>query len=57
MIYLLPALTEKMYGNGLMGLELAQPAAYVITAAITLPVTVVFLSKLPGDGEEVRRKR
>ena len=57
MIYLLPMICEKMYGNGLMGLELAQPAAYVITAAITLPVTVVFLSKLPGDGEEVRRKR
>ena len=57
MIYLLPLICEKMYGNGLMGLELAQPAAYVITAAITLPVTVVFLSKLPGDGEEVRRKR
>ena len=57
MIYLLPMICEKMYGNGLMGLELAQPAAYVITAAITLPVTVVFLSKLSGDGEEVRRKR
>ena len=57
MIYLLPMICEKIYGNGLMGLELAQPAAYVITAAITLPVTVVFLSKLPGDGEEVRRKR
>ncbi|MBE6653135.1 MAG: MATE family efflux transporter [Ruminococcaceae bacterium] len=57
MIYLLPMICEKIYGNGLVGLELAQPAAYVITAAITLPVTVVFLSKLPGDGEEVRRKR
>ena len=57
MIYLFPMICEKIYGNGLMGLELAQPAAYVITAAITLPVTVVFLSKLPGDGEEVRRKR
>ena len=57
MIYLLPTLCENMYGNGLMGLELAQPAAYVITAAITLPVTVVFLSRLPRDGEEVGRKR
>ena len=55
MIYLLPALTEKMYGNGLMGLEMAQPAAYVITAAITLPVTVLFLSKLPKDGEEAKK--
>ena len=27
----------------------AQPAAYVITALITLPVTVAFLSKLPHD--------
>ena len=57
MIYLLPMLCENMYGNGLMGLELAQPAAYVITAAITLPVTVVFLSRLPRDGEDVERKR
>ena len=57
MIYLLPMLCENMYGNGLMGLELAQPAAYVITAAITLPVTVAFLSKLPQDGEEAQRKR
>ncbi len=55
MIYLLPALTEKMYGNGLVGLEMAQPAAYVITAAITLPVTVLFLSKLPKDGEEAKK--
>ena len=52
MIYLLPALCGKYFGDGLMGLELAQPAAYVITAAITLPVTVVFLSKLPADGED-----
>ena len=55
MIYLLPAITENMYGNGLMGLEMAQPAAYVITAAITLPVTVLFLSKLPKDGEEAKK--
>ena len=55
MIFLLPALTEKMYGNGLMGLEMAQPAAYVITAAITLPVTVLFLSKLPKDGEDAKK--
>ncbi|MBQ8407391.1 MAG: MATE family efflux transporter [Clostridia bacterium] len=52
MIYLLPVLCEKWYGNGMMGIEMAQPAAYVITAAITLPVTVAFLSKLPADGED-----
>ena len=57
MIYLLPVVFEKLHGNGLMGLELAQPVAYVITAAITLPVTVAFLSKLPQDGEEAERKR
>ena len=51
MIYLLPYLFEKYNGDGLVGLELAQPAAYVITAAITLPCTVIFLSKLPKDGE------
>lgn len=54
MIYLLPYLCENYFGNGLMGLELAQPAAYVITAAITLPVTVAFLSKLPPDGTEIK---
>jgi putative MATE family efflux protein len=56
MIYLLPALCENFYGNGMLGIELAQPAAYVITAAITLPVTVAFLSKLPADGEEMQEK-
>lgn len=54
MIYLLPTITEKLYGNGLMGLEMAQPAAYVITAAITLPITVIFLRKLPKDGESTK---
>ena len=53
MIYLLPYLFEKYNGNGLVGLELAQPAAYVITAAITLPCTIIFLSKLPPDKEDV----
>ena len=55
MIYLLPAITENMYGNGLVGLEMAQPAAYVITAVITLPATVAFLSKLPKDGEDAKK--
>ena len=57
MIYLLPYLCERIWGDGLMGLEMAQPAAYVITAAITLPVTVAFLAKLPADGEEVCNAR
>ena len=56
MIYLLPNLCEKWFGNGMIGIELAQPAAYVITAAITLPVTVAFLAKLPADGEEIKPK-
>ena len=43
MIWILPA------HLGLLGLEMAQPVAYVITALITLPVTVVFLEKLPRD--------
>jgi hypothetical protein len=54
MIYALPFVCDKIAGNGLLGLEMAQPAAYVITAAITLPVTLVFLSKLPGDGTEIK---
>ena len=57
MIYLLPAICGMYFGDGLMGLELAQPAAYVITAAVTLPITVVFLSKLPPDGEDESKKR
>lgn len=51
MLYILPNLLEKYYGNGLLGLEMAQPAAYVITALITLPCTVIFLAKLPPDEE------
>ncbi len=49
MIMILPRVFEARFGNGMMGLELAQPVAYVITAMITLPVTLVFLSKLPKD--------
>lgn len=55
MIYALPYLCEKLFGDQLLGLEMAQPAAYVITAAITLPITLVFLSKLPPDGTEIKR--
>ncbi len=49
MIYLMPFLFDKFAGNGFLGVEWAQPAAYVITAAITLPCTVIFLAKLPED--------
>ncbi len=52
MIYLLPYLCGKYLGDGLLGLEMAQPAAYLITALVTLPCTVIFLSKLPRDSEE-----
>lgn len=53
MIYLLPMFCEKILKiDGLVGLEMAQPAAYVITAAITLPITLIFLSKLPKDGTD-----
>ena len=55
MIYLLPSLCDTYFGKGLVGLELAQPTAYIITAAITLPVTIVFLNKLPPDGTEVEK--
>ena len=53
-IFLLPMLFDKLFGNGLIGLELAQPVAYVVTAAITLPITLVFLSRLPRDGSELK---
>jgi putative MATE family efflux protein len=52
MIYILPYICEKYFGDGMIGLEMAQPAAYVITAAITLPVTVAFLCKLPPDADK-----
>jgi putative MATE family efflux protein len=55
MIYLLPYLFEKTQGNGLLGIQCAQPVAYVITAIITLPCTVIFLSKLPPDGENINK--
>lgn len=51
MIYLLPYLCEKYYGDGLLGIQMAQPAAYILTAVITVPVTVIFLSRLPKDGK------
>ena len=53
-IYILPVVCEKWFDNGLVGLEAAQPVAYVVTAAITLPVTLVFLSKLPPDGTDIK---
>ncbi len=49
MLYLLPVLCQNVGGNGFLGIELAQPAAYIITAVITLPATVIFLSRLPQD--------
>ena len=55
MLFILPAVTDKICENGLLGLEMAQPAAYVITAIITLPITVIFLSKLPKDGESIKK--
>ena len=56
MIFILPLITENLAifnYNGLLGLEMAQPVAYLITAAITLPITVIFLSRLPKDGTEI----
>jgi len=56
MLYLLPYLFEKYYANGLLGLELAQPAAYVITAIVTLPSMIIFLSRLPEDDTEIKTR-
>ena len=57
MLYLLPYVFEKYYGNGLLGLEMAQPTAYVITAIVTLPAMMIFLSRLPADGTEINKKK
>ncbi len=46
MLYLLPMLCQRVLDNGFLGIEMAQPAAYVITAAITLPCTLIFLKNL-----------
>ena len=56
LIYLMPYLFEVYLDNGLLGLEMAQPVAYFITAAITLPCMVAFLSRLPRDGEKVEKE-
>ena len=57
MIYLLPVAVEKIFNvSGLIGLEMAQPAAYVITAIITLPVTLIFLAKLPKDDTVIEKR-
>ncbi len=56
MIYVMPYLCDKLFNNGFLGVEMAQPAAYVITALVTLPCTVIFLSRLPEDGEEMRKR-
>ena len=56
MLYLLPYLFEKYYSNGLLGLECAQPVAYVITAIVTLPSMIIFLSGLPADGTEIKKR-
>ncbi len=49
MIYLLPYLCDRFFGDGLLGIQMAQPAAYLITALITFPCTAIFLAKLPED--------
>lgn len=54
-IYILPFVCDKLFESPLLGLEMAQPTAYVITAAITLPVTLIFLRKLPPDGTETKK--
>ena len=56
LIYLMPYLFDVYLDNGLLGLEMAQPTAYIITAAITLPCMVIFLSRLPGDGEKADKE-
>lgn len=56
MLYLLPYVFEKYYGNGLLGLEMAQPMAYIITAIVTLPSMMIFLSRLPVDGAEIKKR-
>ncbi len=36
---------------GILGIELAQPLAYFMSALVSLPMMLVFLNKLPKDGE------
>ncbi len=40
---------------GILGVEMAQPVAYVITAIVTLPCMAIFLSRLPRDEEEIQK--
>lgn len=46
-IPLILILPEKL---GLLGIQLSQPVAYIISAAICLPCLIIFLKKLPKDG-------
>lgn len=37
---------------GILGIELAQPIAYFLTTLVSLPMLIIFLKKLPKDGED-----
>ena len=37
---------------GVLGIELAQPIAYFLTTLVSLPMLLIFLKKLPKDGED-----
>lgn len=39
---------------GITGIELAQPLAYAVSAAVSLPFMLIFLKKLPCDGDEIK---
>lgn len=38
---------------GILGIQIAQPLAYFASALVSLPTAIIFLKKLPKDGEEI----
>ena len=45
----IPLITLLPIKLGLLGIQLSQPLAYVISAVICLPCLIVFLKRLPDD--------
>ncbi len=52
-LFFIPLLFILSRTLGLLGIQLAQPAADILSAAITLPMILQYLNTLPKDGESI----
>ncbi len=41
--------------RGIIGIQWSQPLAYLVSSMVSLPMLIIFLKKLPPDGEEPRK--